>query len=231
MAYRHNDNLHKHKVQAHRFRKVTFFFVTAVVLITLVIGIDWLIGRFSDSNTTVSRENNSLVKSANVSVYRTEFFQFQAPESWVAVANESHNNNFVYVNNNGAIITQKLTVIVNQPERSKDADYKITRVLPATLDKDGKLNPQDKVSGHCTESWPENLRRNPARIIHANVSFVCAPDSQQYNVVVGTPEGSESYKVTLSDGREATLLIIFSDLTAYPTPGEIYSIISSFSTL
>lgn len=231
MPYRHNDNLHRHKAREQRFRRVTFFFVMAVSIITVVIGVDWVIGRLSNSNTVVSRENNTSVQSANVSVYRTEYFQFQAPESWVAVASETTSNKFVYVKNTGNLVTQKFTVFVNRPETNREADYNLTRVVPISIGAKGEFERVGDVSTHCDESFPKDGNRDPRRIVHDGISFVCNPDSQQYNIVVGLFEGTEQITATLHNGKEVKLFLVYSDLTAYPSSGDIYNIIESFSTL
>lgn len=231
MAYRHNDNLYRHKSRAHRFRKVTFFFVLAVTIITIGIGIDWLLGRLSNSNTLVTRENSSTVQSANVSVYRTEYFQFQAPESWVAVASETTAKRFVYIKNTGTLVTQKFTVMIDRPETSKEADFNLTRVVPIQIGPKGEFERTGEVSTHCNDSFPQDGNRDPRRIIHDEISFVCNPDSQQYNINVGIRGGTETISATLKNGEKITLFLVYSDLTAYPSTGDLYKIIESFSVL
>ena len=231
MAYRHNDTLHKHKKRETRFRKIAFFTSSIAIIAVSVISIDWVLSQLSNSNTVVSRENTTSVQSANVSVYRTEYFQFQAPEDWVLVSSESTDKKFVYVKNNGALIVHRLVVYIDRPARDREADFKITNVLPVEK---GVLNNFDNigtVSSHCNDSWPKELQRNPSRITHANVSFVCSPDAQQYNVVIGESGEDEEIEVTSTNGETFTMTMIYSDLTAYPNPGDIYNIVSSFSTL
>ncbi len=230
MAYRHNDALHKHQKRASRLRIVAVVFSLLFLVGVAVVSFDWIRNQISNSETVVSSENSKVVQSANVSVHRTEFFQFQAPEPWIEIANETPNR-FEYVKNNGNLITQKLTVIVDRPETNREADFKLTRVLPIDIDDLGNFNPANSVSEHCNDSWPEGLKRNPSRIDHDNVSFVCAPSSQQYNVVVGVNGGSDTINVVREDGSEFNLFVVFSDLTAYPSAGDIYNIVSSFRTL
>jgi len=231
MAYSHNDTLHKHKVRANRFKKAAILVTGIVSVFVLAISIDWFFSQISTSNTIVSSENTTSVQSANVSVYRTEFYQFQAPEDWVAVYSESTDKTFVYVKNNGPLITQKLVVYVNRAERLYEADFKITNVLPVEMGELGSFINIGEVSSHCSDSWPEGLLRNPSRIEHKSVKFVCSPDSKQYNIVVGEYNGSEEISTTLSDGRKVSFTILYSDLTAYPNPGDIYNIVTSFKTL
>lgn len=231
MAYRHNDALYKHKKQAHRVKRLAIGFSVFAILASVVIGVDWVLTQMDNSNTIISRENTTSVQSANVSVYRTEFFQFQASEEWVAVAGQSSDKMFTYVKNDGSLITKKMVVYVDRPATAREADFKVTHVLPVESGELGRLVNIGQVSSHCDDSWPEDLMRNPSRITHASVSFVCSPSSQQYNVVVGEYDGDEEIELVMNDGREVTFTIIYSDLTAYPGPGDIYNIVSSFSAL
>lgn len=231
MAYRHNDTLHKHKKRETRFRRVAFIVTTFAVMAVTVISVDWVLAQLSNSNTVVSRENTTSVQSANVSVYRTEYFQFQAPEDWVLVSSESTDTKFVYVKNNGPLIVHRFVVYVNRELRNREADFKITNVLPLEKGVLNNFSNIGTVSNHCEESWPKDLMRNPSRITHSDVSFVCSPDSQQYNVVIGEVNEDEEMEFTSSEGETYTLTMIYSDLTAYPNPGDIYNIISSFNTL
>jgi hypothetical protein len=231
MAYRHNDTLHRHKVRANRLKKAAIITTSIVSVMVAVIGIDWLLGQLSNSNTIVSSENTSSVQSVNISVYRTQYFQFQASEDWVAVASETTDKKYVYVKNNGKLITQKLEIYIDRPASIREADFKVTNVLPVELGELGSFINIGEVSSHCDDSWPADLQRNPSRITHNTVSFVCSPSSKQYNVVVGEYDNDEEISATLSDGSNITVTILYSDLTAYPGPGDIYNIVSSFNTL
>ncbi len=230
MAYRHNDALHKHQKRASKLRIVAIVFSLLLFVGGGAVFVDWFRSQVNNTDTLVTSENTKSVQSANVSVYRTEYFQFQAQDSWIEVANNIPNR-YEYVKNNGYLITQKLTVVINRPITNKEADFKITRVLPVEIDDEGNFNPQGNVSDHCDDSWPENLVKDPSRIVHDDVSFVCAPTSEQYNVVVGESGGSDTIEVVRQDGSKFSLFILYTDLTAYPTPGDIYNIVSSFRTL
>ncbi len=231
MSYRHNNTNYKQKKIAKKFRNGAVVLSLVVFLSLGAIGIDWLVSRLGNSNTVVSREISSSVQSANVSVYRTEYFQFQAPDEWILVENESNSKKFVYVKNTGQLITQRLIVYIDRSATERESDIKTTNVLPVNVDELGNFIPLDKVSEHCDTSWPKELVRNPSRITHEEVSFVCAPSSKQYNVIVGKVGASEDIPVILKDGRQITVAIQYSDLTAYPSTGDIYNIVTSFNTL
>jgi hypothetical protein len=195
-----------------------------------IIGVDWFLNRLSNTNTVVSRSTTTSVQSVNVSAYRTEFFQFQAPDDWVAVAGETTDKKFVYVKNKGTLITQKLIIYVDREIQQREADFKATHVLPTDTSPLGSFVNIGEVSNHCGESWT-GVNRDPARLTHSNVNFVCNPDSGQYNVVVGKNGSNEAIRFEGFQGSSHTYTIVYSDLTAYPGAGDLYNIISGFNAL
>lgn len=231
MAYRHNTTLYKNQKKAHRFRKFAIFAGACFAIATIFIAGDWLLSQLSGANTVVSKTNNTSVQSANVSVYRTKYFQFQAPQEWVSVENESTDKKFVYLKKTEAQFLQKLVIYVDRPTTDREADFKLTRVLPVQISELGNLIQQSNVSDHCNNSFPKDGYRDPRRITHNEVSFVCDPDSQQYSILVGEIGGSEELEVNTSDGSKIKLVIVFSDLTAYPNTGDLYNIVSSLNIL
>jgi uncharacterized protein (UPF0333 family) len=226
--YHHSVNTHKRTKRARRVRKAAIFSVLFVGVIVAIIAVDWVLNKMSTSNTVVSRETTSAVQSADISVYRTEFYQFQAPESWVFVQNESNQNKFVYLNNQSSLVTQKLTIFVNRADLNREADFNVTRVVPVEVTGDKRFSRVTDISSHCNDSFPQDGNRDPRRITHNDVSFICSPDSQQFNIHVGLYKGTESVPATLNDGRQVKFVIVYEDLTAYPGPGDLYNIISSF---
>lgn len=232
MAYRQNQKLHKRQNQARRSRKVFLSALIVVVLGVAAIVFDWALTNLRDNTTVVTTEQNRSVQSSNVSIYRTKYYQFQAVDDWVEVQNDTYpGERYVYVKNDGNLITQRLTVYVNRNELEKEQDIKNTYVLPVSLGPLGRFINVGRVSEHCNGSWVNKLNRNPARITHEDVSFVCAPSSQQYNIIIGERGADEDIEIELDDGTKAELTIIYSDLTAYPSTGDVYNIIDSFVIL
>lgn len=232
MAYQHHVNTHHRFKRAKRVRLVAVFASIITIVSVGIVGSDWLIAKLNANDTYVSKENVTSVQSANVSVYRSEYFQFQAPDSWVAVAAQSSEKKFVYVKNKGALVTQRLVVYIDRPLTDTERDVAITNVLPVEVTEAGGFANIGEVSAQCRDGWPdEEVKGNPMRITFEKVSFVCNPGSQEYNVVVGEYDGDELIEATLDDGRKVGITIVFSDLTAYPGPGDLYNIITSFSIL
>ncbi len=231
MAYKHSVHTHKKGKQARRFRVVALSLVALAGLFCAYVAYDWYSQSNSTSDTVVTNEVVSSVQSAKISVYRSPYFQFQAPDSWVAVADQSRDDVYTYVKNHKSLVQERLVVYVDRSDIERESDQKITHVLPVEIGQNGAFENVGQVSSHCDGSWPDGLKRNPSRIVHEDVSFVCSIGSKQYNVVFGERGDDENMTVTLRDGSEVTLTVVFSNLTAYPSPGDVYSIARSFSIL
>jgi len=230
MAYHHDDSLHTHKVRAKKVRQVAFVMATGLVIIAGVVFADWLLNKLSNSNTIVSNEITSTVQASTISVQRTEYYQFQAPDDWVLVAGQSTENKFVYIKK-GRLASQRLIVYINAVPVNYETNQAITNVLPVELSELGKFINISEVSEHCENSWPDGLARNPSRIVHERVSVVCTPSSKQYNVAIGEYDKDDIIEVTTSSGDDITLKIVYSNLSANPNSGDLQNIISSFSIL
>ncbi len=232
MAYKQNQKLHKRQKQAHKVKRLFFVVLFVIFAGTAVVVFDWALSNLRDDTTVVTTEQTRSVQSSNISIYRTKYYQFQAVDDWVEVEDDRYpGERYVYVKNDGSLITQRLVIYVDRNELEKEQDIKNTRVLPLSQGPLGRFINIGKVSEHCEESWPDGLLRNPTRITHEDVSFVCAPDSAQYNIVVGERGDDENIEIELDDGSTYELTIVYSDLTAYPSTGDIYNIMDSFVVL
>lgn len=233
MAYKRNQKLHKRQRQARKTRNVFLVVLFIVFVGVAVVAFDWVLSSIRDDRTVVTTEQTRSVQSSNIAIYRTKYYQFQAVDDWVEVEDDNFNEGerYVYVKNDGQLISQRLIVYVNRTATQKEQDLKLSYVLPLAQGPLGRFINVGTVSAHCDESWPDGLKRNPSRIVHDDVSFVCAPSSKQYNIVLGERGGSENISVELDDGTEAELTIVYSDLTAYPSSGDLYNIVDSFTIL
>ncbi len=229
MTYRAKDQ-HYRKLRRAKFLWRGFF--ALVVLFVGVIG--WLVADYilhadQRNQTTVSVEG-SKVQGLDVSAFRTDYYYFQASTEWRELVDDGLEDGYTYIKSDGDLITQRLQVYVNRSGLEKDQDLKITNVLPLDVEADHFAN-FGSVSEHCDKGWTNALNRDPARINFEKVSFVCAPTSQQYNVIFGERGGDENITVQKSSGETAEITIIYSDLTAYPSSGDIYNIAKRFQIL
>lgn len=230
MAYKHNDALHKHQKRVRRLRIFTLIFVMIIGIGSIVVAVDWILNNISNTETVVSSENTKSVQAANISVFRTEYFSFQATDDWVLIDQQSSDNVFTYLKNADSTVDQRMVFYVNLPETTR-VNQNISRLLPIEISSSGDFIPIGSVSDHCDTSWPTDLKRNPNRIEHQGISMECTPNTQEYNIILGQYEKSDRIEVTRSSGESMTLTIVYSDLTAYPTPGDLYNIVSSLRIL
>ena len=230
MAYKHNDALHKHQVRARRLRKFAIVFVVVVSVGGVFIAFDWLRNQITNTETVVSSENTKSVQAANISVYRTEYFQFQAPDDWVAVAQQDQEKVYTYLKKSASSVDQRIVFYVDLPETTS-VSQNIAKLLPVEISEAGDFIPIDTISEHCDTSWPEDLARNPGRIVHKGITMECTPNTQEYNVILGAFGKSDRIEVKRSTGEAMTLTVVYSDLTAYPTPGDLFNILTSLKIL
>lgn len=231
MAYQYGESFSKQKTRAKKIRAVLATFVILLILGAVAIAVDWMLSKNNSSSTVTSNVSITSVQSVNTSVYKTAFFQFEATDAWELVDSESSEHKFVYVKYTGTLVTQKFEIIINRPKINREADFDITRVVPVQVSEEGNFVRKGEISGHCNDSFPKDANRDPRRITHNSVSLVCSPDSQQYDVVFGEENGSEDIALTTSGGEEISFFAVYSDLTAYPSSGELYDIISSLTVL
>jgi len=230
-VYKHNNNTFHKVKKAHKMRLVAKISVLTVFLISLAIGVDWFLGRISESRTVTTSQTTTTVQSASVSVYRTDYFQFQAPEEWILKSSQSSETKFTYLKKDGPLVTERLVVFVDRPAHDKEADIPITHVLPIELVGENKnIRRTGSVGEHCGSSRPDGAGAN-SRFVHDDVEFVCNSSSTQYNVVVGLFGGNEVLQFDGDNSREVTLTLVYSSLSANQSTGDLYSIVETFSAL
>jgi hypothetical protein len=229
-AYKHTVNNYNRRKRAVKVRRVAVILTGLTALVSIAIGIDWFLNSISNKDTIVTKENTSSVQSASVSVYRTQYFQFQAPEEWVFISSQSTDKKFVYMKKDDALVTQRFTVYVDRPKAEQEVDIPLTNVLPVERADEGRLK-AGVVSTHCSDVPTDKSLGPNQRVVHEGVSFICSRDSKQYNVIIGELEEDEVLDFVTPTNSAFTLTMIYSDLTAYPNAGDIYNIISTFEVL
>jgi hypothetical protein len=230
VPYRHNINTHKRTDRAHKIRRAALLITAVLILVGGYITIDWILSSIRSSHSTVTTATTTSVRSASVSSYRTNYFQFQAPDDWVFVSSQSNEKKFVYFKKDGERVTQRFIVYVDRPLANREADMPLTNVLPVIKVTDNSLEAK-QVSDHCIKVATLEKNGPNDRIVMDGASFICSRSSQQYNVVISEYEGDEQLNFNSDRNGEYSLSMIYSDLTAYPSPGDLYNIVSTFETL
>jgi hypothetical protein len=239
MAYKHNDSLHNHKKLAYRARRVAVVMIIIIAVCVLIIGVDWLITKFNSDSTTTSLESNATVQSANINVFQTPYFRFQANESWREVTDELNlkngdtSNQYLYRYFDKNFIEHELWVTVNLATDYKYERYNIpTRVQPIRIESDKSLAVINSVSDPCLSVIPPEDKSKDQRVVVQNeVEYFCDPGINQYTVTVGVPGATNKMPIVSNSGQTNTITITYRNVTAYPETSELNNILSTFKFL
>jgi hypothetical protein len=182
----------------------------------------------SDQASKESNTVTSLIVS-NTQLQSSPYFQFQSPKNWRVIANESRSNHFVYRQYNGPLLEQELTVDINRDTPEVLALTLNTRVMPVTVTQPGKLTPtSSNPSDHCKEAAKQS--RNPIVVTYKGVTFNCNPTASNFIVLVGIVGGTDNLVLSRPSGGKATYNIVYKNLTAQPTAGDLDDMIETFET-
>jgi hypothetical protein len=236
MPYHHKVNTHHRAKRAKKVSKVAAVFVGVFALAMAWIGVDYLLTRLQN-DTAVSVETSSTVQAAQINVFKTEYYRFQADSSWREVTDELTFDNsgdrkqYLYRRFDGNFIEHELFITINQP-----AGYTIlrhnepTRVLPVDIDAEGRIIAQEVVSDTCASIQDkENPDKTARRLEMSGVDFYCNPDKQNdFVVAIGQSGGSESLPIKTAQGLEATMTITYRNITVTPDARQLQLILSNF---
>lgn len=180
----------------------------------------------------VSGETKSIV-APTITTFKSQFFQFQANNSWVEVPKESTANKFVYRSYNKTLVEHELVVFVNQVPNPMD--FKSDRVLPVeitnTVGQTSKLSPTN-ISDPCGVALKKDGQYPDVQsVTYKGVNFTCFGKISEYNVIVGQNNGGTSMTMRRADNTTAVYTIQYKDLRAINGPSEIMQITNSFQSL
>ncbi len=228
--YKYNRSYH------HKSRKARRSVIMAVVFVTVVLSgagyIAYDVARQTmNKSATVSQASYSSVQGTSINLFRTQYFQFQADDSWKEVAAESRDGHYVYRSMKGTLVTRDITIDVNNTKPESVALLRTNHIMPVTIDASGRLLPQGGAGDHCKTAMPKGAPVVPTPVTQRQVRFVCTPDSVLYQVAVGVVGGSTNMQLTRNDGTKAVYTITFRDLTVESTDAPLRSILTSFQAL
>ncbi len=227
MKYHHNFNDRKRRRFIHRIE----FFVGLIVLLLVVVGVVMYILSTNDEAANQSEQSSSSASTtayyaANVQVFRTPYFQFQADRTWSEALNESKNGKYVYRSLSNSLIKHEFVVYVG---RSAPSSIPVTHVLPVTIVNENSLK-GDVVSDHCSKALPAGQKGGIRTLTYQGVTFDCFADNTQFNVIVGQIGGTPKLSLLRPEGVKETYTIYYSNVTATPEPSQLQQIIASFQT-
>lgn len=229
MKYNNQLNYRDRKRLLLKLRAIFIVFALVLFGTGTYLYLDYLRDRKVNTDESTTSQKTNTIVSAQISVFKSPYFQFQASNNWVEVPQESTPNKFVYRSFRTTFLEHDLVIYVNQipPE----TEIKPTRVLPIEI-MSSHVNGfiTGEVSEPCGVSFDKNSVKDVQLIKFSNVSFLCYGKINQYNVIVGKVGGDTNINLLRPDGTTAVYTIYYRDLRAINSSIEIDQIISSFQT-
>lgn len=222
--YYHEHSYHRQTRFIRRVKRLLLILVVVIVLSGAYLAFDsWLQNRKSEQGTAPTQATTS-VYAPKTQFFSTQYFQFEASQDWAHMANESSGNKYVYRKSRNNIVSQNLTILVNNPAPVPE----LTRVLPVEVNATGGLSP-GIVSDHCSKYLPKTAPKITQIVSVEGVEFLCDYDAADYYVVVGAKGAAPPLKLTRPNGETATYTILYMNVTATPEGEEFRRMMNTFS--
>lgn len=235
MAYHHDDSLHTHQVRTKRARRIATVAVVLLLLGVGIIGVDWIISKINSSNTVVSSSANATVQSANINIFQSPYFRFQANESWREVTDQFSNpeNEYIYRSYENGLIKHELWITVDKKKTYVLEKHYPTRVLPVSIVDGNRLSLLGPASDRCIKALPkeDSTFLDPHVVKQSGVSYFCHPNSTAYNVTVGVPGETNQLSMERTDGSKLPVTIIYKNVTATPDERQLNQILKTFTVI
>jgi hypothetical protein len=227
--YKYNKSYH-HKSQ--RARKTGVLAIVASLFVLAGIGYVArdVYKQLGSKQAPVSQATYSSVQGASINLFKTEFFQFQAGDSWKEATTETKDGHYVYRSFKGTLVERDLIIDINKTAPEVPALVRTTRVMPVNVESDGRLSIVEGAGEHCKTQMPKNAPLLPTKITAREVSFICTPDAVIYQVLIGVVGGTTNIAIPRPSGTKATYTIQYRDLTVSPNDNQLRNIISTFQS-
>ncbi|GAC1388175.1 MAG: hypothetical protein NVS1B7_7250 [Candidatus Saccharimonadales bacterium] len=158
-------------------------------------------------------------------IFRTAYFQMQAPKSWIAIPDASTANKFVYRSMTKTLVEQEFDVLVNAPALNE----RVTRDVAVEV-KGNSLIPK-KISEPCGKTLPKSdIDRSPHLVTVNGIQIMCVPDSNEFNVIVGTESGNTTVVMQRPGTSTAQYQFFYRNVTVSPDPRDLIAILETFQT-
>jgi hypothetical protein len=230
MSYHHDEFLYKRWKRSKRLFKASLALsMFAVIIVGFIFG-DWVLQSLR-SDTVVSSSSKSNVQSANINIFQTPYFRFQANDTWREVNDEFSNpvDEYIYRSIDDGLIKHELWISVSSEKKFNIQKHYPTRVVPVRIEQDGRLSQIGGVSDRCFEALPEgDTNQDPRVLTQKGVTYFCHPNSTAYNVTVGVPGDTNLLKFESTNGDVVPITIIYKNVTAYPEARQLEQILNTF---
>ncbi len=203
-----------------RLRILAWSFGCLVFALVLAIVIDAMRQR-REPKEQLGKASVTIIKPS-LREFGSDYFTFNAHESWKAMTEESSPTKYVYRSYRGALVEQELIIYVNDTAPNLVA----TRVLPVTIDKGSQLI-LGEVSGHCGK---DAKSKNIISVTIEQTTITCQTDGTNFIVVVAERGGNT--KLSLKHNNEtASYSFLFRSSTFPADATQLLDILNSFSSL
>lgn len=231
MASYYRENGFGKEIKNRRWLKIVWtIVVVAFLLIAVIFVIDIIKGLRAGEKSPVTSSSETSAITLDSQILSSPYFQFQASKKWQAVPAETTTSHYVFRQLNNSLVQQELTVDVNSPSREPLAITRITRVQPVSLGNNGTLNLIGSVSPHCKDVIKPSVAVDPLITSYNNVKFGCNPGVSNYYVAVGQSGGTVDIPISRPNGTIATYSIVYRNVTADTSVGDMVGILKSFKT-
>ncbi len=240
MAYIHNQTHHKRARKARASKKIAIFAVVLLMLSIFGVLIDLLLIERNSQDTVVSETNLTSVQAANINIFQSPYFSFQADDSWSEVTDDRNINStpegsqqYLYRSTRAGYVENELWVTVNLPGTYKTPRHIIpTHVYPVRVESDGQLTMINGVSDHCIETLEDKTQNLQPHILEQDgVEYLCHPnDENGYNVIAGIPGGTSTLEMPHGDGEKSEITITYRSISQAKQIGIFEDILSTFQS-
>lgn len=227
--YRRHGETRKRKLLRLLRPVVVFMFVVSIAIIGYLVYDIYSQGSASETASQLSAPVSSTI-IANKEIHTSPYFQFQTPERWRAVANETREGHYVYRQFNGALVEQELTIDINNQLPELLATTQISRVLPMKLSAKGFDGVATSELAHCKKATKPGTEKTQQIVTMYGVTFPCNPTSTSYDVVFGSVGGTNIMQLNRPSGEAAYYKIFYRNVTANPNSRDLLGIAQTFET-
>lgn len=228
MAYQKDKNLHRKRVRSHRTIVGSFMILFLAILVAGIIFVDRIINQ-SESSRFVDTGVQAKVESSTINIFRTPYFQFQAPRDWREITEETTDSRFVYRGFKENLVAHQFVVEVDNSDDEVQITNNVTRAYPFSV-VENRIVPTADISDHCGD-LEKDLPKKKIRINYENTEFDCVVDGASYIVSLTEDGGSEVFKHTGQDGVERTFKVTYQNSEFTPSGSYLRSIVKTFLLL
>ena len=226
MKYNNHLNYRKRRSFLIKVRLVLFLLFVVICAGILMFYLKYVREENVNTPNKTTSEATVSVVAPSINIFKSPYFQFQAPNNWVEVPNESTPTKFVYRGLRSSLIEHELVIYVNQIP----ANISANRVYAALFKNDNtELDPLT-ISDHCIKATNNVSTMEDKEILFNGVKMPCDSDSRNFTVLAGLQGDDTTLNMIRPDGTTASYAILYTNLRAVPDATEMKKIIETFQT-